>query len=73
MPVIIARIFCADVLLKIKLLVNRCLNRTFSESIPDRISVPVKQLEEHITLNTDTISLKQELAEYMYSQKSYPF
>jgi len=72
-PITIARIFCADALLNIILLVNRCLNKIFNESIPDRISVPAKQLEEHMTLETDTISLKQELAEYMYAQRSYPF
>ena len=72
-PITIARIFCADALLNIILLVNRCLNKIFNESIPDRISVPTKQLEEHMTLETDTISLKQELAEYMYAQRSYPF
>ena len=37
------------------------------------INTSIQSLKTMMTLNTDTISLKQTLADYMYEQKEYPF
>jgi len=69
----IARIFAAESLHEIKTLANVCLNKIFKETIPTELKESVMALENRMTLNTDTISLKQDLADYMITQKTYPF
>tara|TARA_A100001037_G_scaffold302330_1_gene333691 strand:- start:773 stop:2563 length:1791 start_codon:yes stop_codon:yes gene_type:complete len=71
--IINARIFITESLLKVKLLSNICLNKIFRESIPKDFNASVQSLEKMMTLNTDTISLKQELASFMITQNDYPF
>ena len=73
MSLIIAKINTAESLLEIKLLTSICLNRIFKETIPSGINTSIQSLKTMMTLNTDTISLKQTLADYMYEQKEYPF
>jgi hypothetical protein len=43
------------------------------ETIPEDFKDKVVQLESRMTLNTDTISLKQSLADFMFSKNNYPF
>ena len=69
----IARIFAAESLHEIKTLANVCLNKIYKETIPTELKESVMELENRMTLNTDTISLKQDLADYMITQKTYPF
>jgi alkylation response protein AidB-like acyl-CoA dehydrogenase len=69
----IARIFAAESLHEIKTLANVCLNKIFKETIPTELKESVMALEDRMTLNTDTISLKQDLADFMTTQKTYPF
>lgn len=69
----IARIFAAESLHEIKTLANVCLNKIYKETIPTELKESVMALENRMTLNTDTISLKQDLADYMITQKTYPF
>ena len=73
MSSVIARIFTAESLLDVKSLSNICLNKIFKENIPADFNDTVIQLESRMTLNTDTISLKQSLADFMYSKNNYPF
>ena len=73
MSSVIARIFTAESLLDVKSLSNICLNKIFKETIPENVKDMVIQLESRMTLNTDTISLKQSLADFMYSKNKYPF
>jgi alkylation response protein AidB-like acyl-CoA dehydrogenase len=73
MSSVIARIFTAESLLEVKFLSNICLNKIFKETIPANFKNTVIQLESRMTLNTDTISLKQSLADFMYSKNNYPF
>ena len=73
MSLIIAKINTAESLLEIKLVTNICLNRIFKGTIPSGINTSIQSLKTMMTLNTDTISLKQTLADYMYEQKEYPF
>ena len=73
MSLIIAKINTAESLLEIKLVTSICLNRIFKGTIPSGINTSIQSLKTMMTLNTDTISLKQTLADYMYEQKEYPF
>ena len=73
MSSVIARIFTAESLLAVKSLSNICLNKIFMETIPEDFKDTVIQLESRMTLNTDTISLKQSLADFMYTKNNYPF
>ena len=73
MSLFIAKINTAESLLEIKLLTSICLNRIFKGTIPSGINTSIQSLKTMMTLNTDTISLKQTLADYMYEQKEYPF
>ena len=69
----IAKIDVAESLLDVRSLSSKCLNRIFSEEVPNRIMLPVIKLHDIINLNTDTISLKRSLGEYMIEKKDYPF
>lgn len=69
----IAKIDVAESLLDVRSLSSKCLNRIFSEEVPNRIMGPVIKLHDIINLNTDTISLKRSLGEYMIEKKDYPF
>ena len=73
MSCVIARIYAAESLLKVKSLSKICLNKIFRESIPNNHMETIQQLESRITLQTDIISLKQELADFMYTKNKYPF
>ncbi len=73
MSTVIARIFIAESLLNLKSLSNICLNKIFKESIPVDYQDSILELESRLTLNTDTISLKQSLADFMYNKNNYPF
>jgi hypothetical protein len=73
MSTVIARIFTAESILNVKLLSNICLNKIYSEVIPETYQETIVELESRMTLNTDTISLKQSLADYMITKKDYPF
>ena len=73
MSLFIAKINTAESLLEIKLVTGICLNRIFEGTIPSGINTSIQSLKTMMTLNTDTISLKQTLADYMYEQKEYPF
>jgi alkylation response protein AidB-like acyl-CoA dehydrogenase len=73
MSLFIAKINTAESLLEIKLVTGICLNRIFEGTIPSGINTSIQSLKTMMTLNTDTISLKQTLADYMYKQKEYPF
>tara|TARA_B100000315_G_scaffold125653_1_gene115465 strand:- start:178 stop:705 length:528 start_codon:yes stop_codon:yes gene_type:complete len=70
---IIARIYAAESLLKMKSLSKVCLNKIFKEIIPDNHLETIQQLTSRMTLHIDVISLKQELADFMYTKKDYPF
>ena len=48
-------------------------NKIFKETIPNEINNTAQALKEIMTLRTDTISLKQDLADFMYTKKHYPF
>ena len=73
MSSVIARIFTAESLLEVKTLSNICLNKIFKEEIPSGFQDTILKLESRMTLNTDTISFKQSLADFMYTKKDYPF
>ena len=73
MPVNIAKINVAESLLEVKSLSAKCLNRIFSENVPTSIMRSVTKLHDIINLDTDTISLKKDLGEFMIDRKDYPF
>ena len=73
MSSVIARIFTAESLLEVKSLSNICLNKIFMETIPENFKDTIIQLESRMTLTTDIFSLKQSLADFMYTQNNYPF
>ena len=73
MSSIIARIYAAESLLKMNSLSEVCLNKIFKEIIPDNHLETIQQLTSRMTLHIDVISLKQELADFMYTKKDYPF
>ena len=70
---IIAKIFTSESLLRIKSLANISINKIFNELTLSNHKSSIQKLESRITLKTDTISLKQELADFMLNQKAYPF
>ena len=73
MPVNIAKINVAESLLEVRSLSAKCLNRIFSENVPTSIMRSVTKLHDIINLDTDTISLKKDLGEFMIDRKDYPF
>ena len=73
MPHNIARIDVAESMLDMNMLASKCLNRIFSGSLPPRVSSNVQQLQGIMQLDTDIMSLKRPLAEYMLDKRDYPF
>tara|TARA_B110000438_G_scaffold30528_1_gene29896 strand:- start:14 stop:1804 length:1791 start_codon:yes stop_codon:yes gene_type:complete len=73
MSLSIAKIYVTEALLEIRSFTSICINRIFKSPIPVKVNKSIDALHSLICLNTDTISLKQELANYMYGQKTYPF
>ena len=73
MPANIAKINVAESLLEVRSLSAKCLNRIFSENVPTSIMRSVTKLHDIINLDTDTISLKKDLGEFMIDRKDYPF
>ena len=73
MSVSIAEIYITESLLEISSITNVCINRIFKSPIPVKINKSIDALLRMICLDTDIIYLKQELANYMYDQKTYPF
>ena len=73
MAITITKIDVAESLLDIELNTTKCLHKIFPKSIPIAISESVNKLLLEMVLNTDTITLKQSLGEYMFRQKNYPF
>ena len=73
MPVNIAKINVAESLLEVRSLSAKCLNRIFSKNVPTSIMRSVTKLHDIINLDTDTISLKKDLGEFMIDKKDYPF
>jgi len=69
----IAKINVANSLLEIKVLSSKCLNRIFSGSIPSKTLSQVTQMQDIMKLDTDTISLKRDLGNYVLEKKDYPF
>ena len=73
MTINIAKIDVSESLLEIILMSGKCLNRVFSESTPKYIADYANRLTSKMSLDTDIISLKRLLGEYMFEQKEYPF
>jgi len=69
----IAKIYVTESLLEIKSMIPKCTNHIFKELIPKKVDNILSQLEKKITLKTNTISMKSKLAEFMFTQKRYPF
>ena len=49
------------------------LKQGFSESTPKKIADYANRLTSKMSMDTDIISLKRLLGEYMFEQKKYPF
>ena len=69
----IVKINVMESMLEISRLSRNCINRIFTESTPTEISNHFQKLNEIIQLDTDVMSLKRNLAEYVYDKKCYPF
>ena len=69
----IAKIYVNESLLQIKSMIPKCMNHIFEELIPKDVDTIISQLEKKMTLKTNTISMKSKLAEFMFTQKQYPF
>jgi len=69
----IAKIYVTESLLEIKSMIPKCINHIFKELIPKNVDNIICQLEKKISLKTNTISMKSKLAEFMFTQKQYPF
>ena len=69
----IAKIYVNESLLEIKSMIPKCINHIFKELIPKNVDNIICQLEKKISLKTNTISMKSKLAEFMFTQKQYPF
>ena len=69
----IAKIYVTESLLEIKSMIPKCINYIFKELIPKNVDNIICQLEKKISLKTNTISMKSKLAEFMFTQKQYPF
>ncbi len=72
-PIEIAKVFTAETYQNIQVMVQTAFNRIFKGSVPKRISEIVSQLEKCLDTDIDTIDLKQNIAEYIYKEKRYPF
>ena len=66
-------ILIEELLQEIKSITPKCVNRIIRSSNSDKIRNSVNYLESLITLEKDIITLKNEVAEFMYKQKRYPF
>mgnify|MGYP001362563117 FL=1 len=69
----IAKIHVAESLLKIKTISSICLNKIFIKSSVKDLKKLVNQLTSKMVLETDIITYKQLLGDYMFNQKEYPF
>ena len=70
---IIAKIYVSESLLKIKYLSNISINKIFNGKTIKNHKENIEKLESILTSKTDTITLKQKLADFMLKQKAYPF
>lgn len=73
MSSVIAKIDVAESMLDIKTIGAKCLNRIFSGSLSSNLLSAVQNIEDAMNLNTDIISLKKSLGEYILNKKEYPF
>ena len=69
----IALIHVSESMLDIIKLSTKSLNYIFAESTPKNILESVKKLKDILTLNTDTITKKRSLGNFMLDQQDYPF
>lgn len=72
-PIEIGKVFTSESGQQIREMARTGLKRIFRGAIPERISKTVTRLEERMELNLDTIALKQEIANFVFDQKKYPF
>ena len=70
---IIAKIDVAESLQDLSIMSNTCLNRIFLKGIPTDLKETTNQLRKKMDINTDLITLKKELGNYMFQKKQYPF
>ena len=69
----IALIHVSESMLDIIKLSTKSLNYIFAGSTPKNILESVKKLKDILTLNTDTITKKRSLGNFMLNQQDYPF
>ena len=69
----IALIHVSESMLDIIKLSTKSLNYIFAGSTPKNILESVKKLKDILTLNTDTITKKRSLGNFMLDQQDYPF
>ena len=60
---------CQEIITKLQ----TAIRYLFPSGAAADLSEKIKKLESVMNLNTDTISLKQEIAHFMVKQTSYPF
>jgi len=73
MTLIIAKVGTSESLTKIENLIDLCLNKVCSGTIPEHINKRVIQLKKSMKINSDIISLKQDLGNFLIKQSQYPF
>jgi len=73
MTLIIAKVGTSESLTKIENLIDLCLNKVCSGNIPEHINKRVIQLKKSMKINSDIISLKQDLGNFLIKQSQYPF
>jgi hypothetical protein len=72
-PPIIAQVNTVEACQEIITKLQTAIRYLFPSGAAADLSEKIKKLESVMNLNTDTISLKQEIAHFMVKQTSYPF
>lgn len=72
-PLMIAQVNAQEACSEIMIKIDTAFKNLYPSGVPAELIDLKLQLEAIMTLNTDTISLKQEIAKFMIKQTSYPF
>ena len=72
-PIAIAKVHAAEVSIQLMNLTLTGMNRIYKGHLPEKTINHLREFQKRMLPKIDIIKLKRDIAEYIYSKKSYPF
>lgn len=69
----IGKVLAAEKTMEMGMLARKAINNLLQNDLLERALQDVRKLEEEMYLRTDVITLKKEIADFIYNEKKYPF